>query len=285
LDQFLAGELDVLTLTDASVTEGDRIRRHCAEMYVSAPWLFTAYIGFVTSRRPCNDARVRRALAMALDREALANRVLHGMYAPGTGGFTPPGMAGHTPGLALPYDPDAARELRAAAELAAGGNDDPLVLTAVSANPIDTLVLDFIQVQWQQNLGITVTWDILDWSPFLKRLAHDPPHLYVLARFPSWPDPAYFVHGDDRAFTRWTDPSYERLMEAAAHASQQTARLELLYQADRLLIEEAPLVPLFYGRQHLLRQPWVTRFPVSALNRWYWQDTVLKHHGAPAHPS
>jgi ABC-type oligopeptide transport system substrate-binding subunit/tetratricopeptide (TPR) repeat protein len=285
LDQFLSGELDVLTLTDASVTEGDRIRRRYAGMYLSAPWLFTVYAGFVTTRRPCDDVRVRRALAMALDREALANRVLRGMYAPGTGGFTPPGMAGHMPGSGLPYDPGAARELLAAAGYGAGGHEGLPPLKAVSVTPVDTPVLDFIAAQWQQTLGIGVTWDILDWSPFLQRLAHDPPDLYVLARFPSWPDPAYFVHGDDQAFTRWTHPTYSHLVEAAARATKQTARLELLHQADRLLIEEAPLVPLFYGRQHLLRQPWITRFPVSALNRWYWQDTVLEHHGSPAHPS
>jgi ABC-type oligopeptide transport system substrate-binding subunit/DNA-binding SARP family transcriptional activator/tetratricopeptide (TPR) repeat protein len=285
LDQFLSGELDVLTLTDASVTEGDQIRRRYAGMYLSAPWLFTVYAGFVTTRRPCDDARVRRALTMALDREALANRILRGMYAPGTGSFTPPGMAGHIPGLGLLYDPNAARELLAAAGYGAGGYDRLPALKAVSVTPVDTRVLDFIAAQWQQTLGIAVTWDILDWSPFLQRLAHDPPHLYVLARFPSWPDPAYFVHGDDHTFTRWTHPTYESLVEAAARATKQAARLELLHQADRVLIEEAPLVPLFYGRQHLMRQPWVSRFPVSALNRWYWQDIVLEQHGAPAYPS
>ena len=94
LEQYLRGELDVLTLTDASVHEGDRIRRQFAAEYVSAPWLFTIYLGFVTSRPPFDDVRLRQALALAADREHLANVILRGMFSPGQRRLCPARHAG-----------------------------------------------------------------------------------------------------------------------------------------------------------------------------------------------
>ncbi len=276
LADFLQGELDILTLTDASVPEGDRIRRQLADRYVSAPWLFTVYMGFVASRPPCDDARVRRALAMAIDRDALANRVLRGMYAPGTGGFTPPGMSGHTAGLGLPYHPAAARQLLADAGYDAP--DDLPALQALSVTPIDAQVPEFLQDAWQRNLGVGVTWDVADWEPFKRRLAEDPPHAYLLASFPDWPDPAHFAHIDEQVRTRWTNQAYAALLAEANRTRDQKARLELLRAAEEMLMHEAPIVPLFYGRQHLLVQPWVTHFPISPLNRWYLKDTVIEEH-------
>ncbi len=277
LEQYLRGDLDVLTFTDASVHEGDRIRRQFAAEYLSAPWLFTLYLGFVVSRPPFDDVRLRQALALGADREELAHVILRGMYAPGTGGFVPPGMPGHSPQIGFPYHPNRARELLASAGGMAGAGLP--VFEGLSVPPIDPLITRHLQAQWQENLGIQVTWDLADWPPFQRRLQQAPPHLYLLARFATWPDPSFFLAPhNERHRTRWASPAYEELVEKAKHALDQEARLGLLRQADRLLVHEAAIVPLFYGRQHLLVKPWASSFPISALNRWYWKDTVIEPH-------
>jgi len=277
LARYLEGGLDVLTLTDASVHEGDRIRRQYAAEYVSAPWLFTIYLGFVTHQPPFDDARVRQALALGADRETLANVVLRGMYAPGIGGFIPAGMPGHSPRIGMPYDPDRARELLGAAGYPAGSGLP--VLQGLTVPPIDPLVTQHLQASWQENLGVRVTWEVADWLPFQDRLQRAPPHLYILAAFASWPDPGGFSTADYiRACTRWTNSAHAQLVEDARHVLDQNARLDLLRQADRTLVHEAPVVPLFYGRQHLLVKPWVRSFPVSALNRWQLKDVILEPH-------
>ncbi|MFN2231988.1 MAG: ABC transporter substrate-binding protein [Anaerolineae bacterium] len=277
LARYLEGGLDVLTLTDASVHEGDRIRRQYAAEYVSAPWLFTIYLGFVTHQPPFDDARVRQALALGADRETLANVVLRGMYAPGIGGFIPAGMPGHSPRIGIPYDPDRARELLGAAGYPAGSGLP--VLQGLTVPPIDPLVTQHLQASWQENLGVRVTWEVADWLPFQDRLQRAPPHLYILAAFASWPDPGGFSTADYiRECTRWTNSAHAQLVEDARHVLDQNARLDLLRQADRTLVHEAPVVPLFYGRQHLLVKPWVRSFPVSALNRWQLKDVILEPH-------
>jgi ABC-type transport system substrate-binding protein/DNA-binding SARP family transcriptional activator len=277
LEQYLRGDLDVLTLTDASVHEGHRIRRQFAAEYLSAPWLFTVYLGFVVSRPPFDDVRLRQALAHGADREDLSNVVLRGMYTPGTGGLVPPGMPGHSPRIGFSYHPDRARQLLAAAGHAHGSGLP--VLRGLSVPPIDPLVTQHLQAQWHENLGIEVAWEVADWPPFQRRLQQDPPHLYLLARFADWPDPSYFLPPhSERHRTRWVGQAYEDLVEGARRALDQDARIELLRQADQILMQEAPMVPLFYGRQHMLVKPWVSSFPISALNRWYWKDTIIEPH-------
>jgi ABC-type oligopeptide transport system substrate-binding subunit len=277
LEQYVRGDLDVLTLTDASVHEGDRIRRQFAAEYVSAPWLFTIYLGFVTSRPPFDDVRMRRALALGADREELANVILRGMYTPATGGWIPAGMPGHSPQIGLSYHPRQARQLTAAAGCADGSG--LLTLAGLTVPPIDPLITQYLQAQWKENLGIQVAWEVADWLPFKERLQQDPPHLYILASFASKPDPGGFAAADFvREGTRWVNEAHGALLERARRVLDQGERLELLRQADQILVREAPIVPLFYGRQHVLVKPWVSSFPISALNRWYCKDAILEPH-------
>lgn len=276
LEQYERGDLDVLTLMDASVQEGDRLRRQFAAEYVSAPWLFTVYLGFVTDRPPFDDVRVRQALAMAVDREALADVALRGMYAPGTGGLVPPGMPGHSPGIGLPYHPRQARQLLAAAGHP-GGRGFP-DLEALRVPPIDPLITRYLQSQWQDNLGVSTGWNVLHWPPFCRRLQQDPPHLYILAQFADSPDPGIYLAIDDIRDTRWERPAFEELTEKARHITDQRRRIELLRQADQILLQETPIVPLIYGRQHLLVKPWVSNFATSPLSRWDLRDTIIQPH-------
>jgi ABC-type oligopeptide transport system substrate-binding subunit/DNA-binding SARP family transcriptional activator len=273
LERYRQGDLDVLTLTDASVHEGDRIRRQFAAEYVSAPWLFTIYLGFVTSQPPFDDVRVRQALALGVNREELTNVVLRGMYTPGTGGWIPAGMPGHSSQIGLPYDPVQARQLTEAAGSALS------TLDGLTVPPIDPLITQYLQAQWQENLGIQVTWKVADWPQFQERLQQAPPHMYILAGFASEPDPGGFVAADFvREGTRWANEAYGSLIEKARQVLDQGERLALLRKADQVLVREAPIVPLFYGRQHVLVKPWVSTFPISPLNRWYCKDTILEPH-------
>jgi oligopeptide transport system substrate-binding protein len=221
---------------------------------------------------------MRQALALAADREELANVVLRGMYTAGSGGFVPPGMPGHSPRIGFLYQPDWARQLFAAAVGHAAGSGLP-TLEGLTVPPIDPLITQYLKAEWEANLGIQVAWQVEDWPPFQRRLEQDPPHMYVLALFAERPDPSDFLSpGEERHRTRWTSQAYEEPVEKARHVLDQKARIELLRQADQVLVHEASIIPLFYGRQHVLIKPWVSSFPISALNRWYWKDTIIKPH-------
>ena len=58
----------------------------------------------------------------------------------------------------------------------------------------------------------------------------------------------------------------------------QWERMRLYGQADRILVEEALVLPLVYGRFHLLVKPWVSKLPTSALKRWFCKDVIIEPH-------
>ena len=75
--------------------------------------------------------------------------------------------------------------------------------------------------------------------------------------------------------TGWRDPVYDRLLAEARRTTDQARRLDFYRAADRILMEQAIVVPLYLGTSPVLIKPWVTRYPMSG-NRWsYYKDVVL----------
>ena len=104
------------------------------------------------------------------------------------------------------------------------------------------------------------------------------PRMVPLWWFAEYPDPDSFLRVCIRRRTRWRDEVYDRLVAAARGVMDQGERIMLYQKADRILVEEAPIVPLHYGRLHLLLKPWVRRYPTSPMLSWYWKDVILEPH-------
>jgi oligopeptide transport system substrate-binding protein len=235
-------------------------------------------MGFDTSRPPFDDPRVRQAFALAIDRESLANVAFRGYVSPATGGFVPPSIPGHSAGIGLPYDPKRARHLLAEAGYPGGhGFPDVDSPTRRAALPHP----EYLQTQWRENLSIEITWEVMEWAIYLERL-EESPHIFLMGWLADYHDPDNFLRvGLWRERVRWRNEGYDRLVEEARRVTDQGARMQLYRQADRILVEEAAIIPLYYGRQHLLVKPWVSKFlPTSAAGRPRWKDVVIE----PVHP-
>lgn len=275
---YEADALDIAEFIYASPAEIDCARQQHAGEYAAGPLLYTDLIAFHVSRPPFADVRVRQAFALAVNRETLADNIGQGYLSPGTGGLVPPGMPGHSPGVGLPYNPDQARQLLAAAGYPAGRGFptiDGLIPTGLAA------VGAFLQTQWRDNLGVTVAWQSMAWTAIYERLDQEPPLLFLSAWLADYPDPDNFLRmwpHRHRHMTGWQDEHYTGLVERAGRTLDQGERMALYQQADRRLIEEAVILPLTYWRRHLLLKPWVKRFPTSPLSFWYWQDVIIEPH-------
>jgi ABC-type oligopeptide transport system substrate-binding subunit/DNA-binding SARP family transcriptional activator/predicted Ser/Thr protein kinase len=281
LAMYEAGDLDVVGLSGVSnvASEGtpaerDAARRRYASEYVSVPGLSTFYVGFKVDRPPFDDIRVRRAFVMAADRERMAD-VLRGSYAsPATGGLIPPGIPGHTPGIGLPYDPEGARHLLAQAGYP-GAHGFPAVNVLISHRIPET---EFLQAQWRENLGIEIHCEIVD---FETLEFSDLPYgqIFLLAWAADYPDPDNFLRMCPGLYiARWQNDAYYELVEKARRVMDREKRIELYREADKILMEEAAIMPTFYGRIHLLVKPWVTKYPTTAITPWFLKDVVIEPH-------
>jgi oligopeptide transport system substrate-binding protein len=274
LAAYEADATDFLDLWGFPPVEAERARQRHAGEYVSTPWLFIGYLGFDLSRPPFADERVRRAFALATDRTALANIAMQGYVSPVTGGSIPPGLAGYSAGLGLPYDPNGARQLLAAAGYP-GGRGFPTLEAVRPPNPADVILSEALQAQWRAVLGIEVRWQSMSWQQFANTLQRRELQLFHGIFLCNYPDPenclGWFQHVTGAHLTE-----FNQLLEQAQHTTDPQQRLQLHIQADHILVEQAGIVPLYYGRLHLLAKPWVKKLPTSLIMAWFWKDMIIE---------
>ena len=277
LSEYEGHALDVISLDELASVEADEARRRHADEYISIPTPQTYYIGFDAGRPPFDDPRVRRAFVLATDRARQANVVERGLVFPGTGGLVPPGVPGHSPGIGLPYDPELARLLLAQAGFAGGLGFPDVECLSVWGPGADASV-DYLRSAWLDNLGVRVTWTRPAWGAFLDRLYRCKPHVWMMGWIADYADPDNFLRvAEWRHGSRWRNQAYDELIEAARRVLDSERRIEMYQQADRILVEEAPVMPMAYGRAHLLVKPWVS-FPLHPMGRHYFKDFTIKPH-------
>ena len=269
-------EGDELTVTFVPEWKVEEFRHRHADEYVTAPSAFTEWVWMNLSRPPFSDRRVRQALVHACDREAMVAQRLRGLDPPASGGLVPLGLPGHTPGIGLPFDPDRARSLLAEAGYP-GGRGFPQAEFLVQSALGELPHFEYLRTQWREVLGIEVQRVMLGSEDFNRRMKESPPDLARSAWLADYPDPDSFLrvglayYGD----IRWND-EFAELVESAGRSTNQRARLALYERADRLLMGEAAVMPLVYGRIDLLLKPWVRQYPISPVRFWFWKDVVME---------
>lgn len=274
---YESDRLDVFFTTGLAAPDKDRVRERHPDEFIAFPRFLTFSVVFDVTRAPFDDPRVRRAFVLATDRQGLADAVAPGLTLPVTGGLIPPGMVAHSPGIGLPYDPQQARRLLVAAGYPSG-RGFPAVELLMPAAPSVMPQGEYLQAHWRQNLGVEIRWGTQEWALFRDQIRSDPPHLRHMAWQADYPDPDTFLRVAVGLETEWRDESYESLVEEARRIMDQTRRMELYRQADRILIEEAALMPIFHSRMGALIKPWVKRYYSTPLGGMFWKEVVIEPH-------
>jgi ABC-type oligopeptide transport system substrate-binding subunit len=113
-------------------------------------------------------------------------------------------------------------------------------------------VAQWLQAQWRENLGVQISWQVMEWAVYVERVFDDPPQLYWMGWEAEFADPEYFFGMGIRRHSRWRNEAYEGLIATARQIMDQEERMSLYRQADRILVAEAPILPLTYERYHWL---------------------------------
>ena len=275
LEMYLNDELDVCgSLTPV---EWARARQRHPGEYITGSWLSIDFVGFDVSRPPFDDCRVRRALTMACDREMLADLHLQGFAFPATGGLIPLGMPGHTPEIGLPYDPAAARKLLSEAGYP-DGKGFPSLDCIVRDDFGHDVMSEQLQHQWSENLGVDIRWDTVQWKDFPTRMRQERPNMYLAGYWADYPDPDDILRVFWWMPPDWHSEAYDTLVRVGQRALDQEERLRMYQQADLIFVEEAPILPLCYGRFHMLVKPWVKKYFANPYKWWFLKDVILEEH-------
>jgi oligopeptide transport system substrate-binding protein len=231
------------------------------------PSLFVIYLNFNSTKPPFNHPKLRRALALAVDRAAIAERVYNGAGAP-AGSVTPPHCGAYLAPRGQGLDYAAARTLLAEAGYPGGQGLPPLPMQVLNDDK-QPKVAEAIQAMWQRELGVRLTIEPLEqktWIQNQQTLTHT---LGLMGWTADFPDPITFLDlfktGGGNNFTGWSNPSYDALLDQAANTADPAARFAVLQKAEALLLDQAAVAPLIHGAETKLIHPAVKNWEPSPL--------------------
>lgn len=259
LTRFRAGELDVTyTLPPGQVR---RLGGREAPGLHVAPQLGVYYYGFALDRPPFAGApALRLALSMAIDRGILAGKVL-GDGERAAYGWVPDGVAGHAPARYEWADWPAARRIAEAQRLYAEAGysaDRPLEFELrFNKSPLHDRLALAVSTMWKQVLGVRVTLVSEEFRVLKQNIDARAVQAFRGSWIGDYNDPYSFLQVLESGFginlPRYANADYDRLLADARVAADPAARSALLVAAERRLLDDAPLVPLyFYVSKHLV---------------------------------
>jgi oligopeptide transport system substrate-binding protein len=229
----------------------DFMMKHDPASVRQEPYLGTDFYRFNTTRKPFDDARVRRALSMAIDREALCDSVYRG-YTPAYG-ITPP-TDDYTPPHGAFFDPEQAKKLLAEAGFP-GGKGFPRKKLLISNREATQPVA--VQAMWRKHLGVEVEIEFKEWTAYLlatQTLDYD---MVASGWIGDFIDPLTFLEiwspGNGNNNTGWENKEFVDTLAKSFQESDPAARFDLLKSAESIMLSEAPIAPIAWrGKNYFL---------------------------------
>jgi oligopeptide transport system substrate-binding protein len=281
LKRYQAGDLDFTELIPNARFKW--IRENFGEELRVAPYLGIYYYMFNITRPPFDDVRLRQALNLAVDRQILTEKVTGVGELPAYG-FVPPGVGGYEARQYSWAEWDEATRLELANSLyqAAGySRDNPLRVRLyynTGENHKKTAIA--ISSMWRQALGVETELVNEELRVLLDhRRDKSRWELMRLGWVGDYDDPNTFLEimqtGHGQNDTGFADPLFDELLQEASRTLDPEKRMKLLAEAEQRLIEEYPVVPLYFYVTKRLVKPWVLGYTPGILDHNYSRDLSI----------
>ena len=233
----------------------------------------TWFLRINITRGPLADARVRRALGFAFDRQSLIDNVLRANETPAFG-IVPP-LEGYDAAKEFRFDPAEAQRLLAEAGFPGGkgfpANLNLLIMDTESAN----MVAETAQAMWTEHLGIKIEIFRQTFNVYNKAQTEMNYDLAFAGWNADYYDPVTFIDmwlsgaGNNR--TGWASAAFDQLVADAQQCADGARRLRILREAENVLLKDAPVLPLFYGTRTRLIHPAVKEWQPRLLDNRLWK--------------
>ena len=273
---FRTGKLDVTY--DILSDRIDTYRREHPDQIRIDPFLESLFVRFNLNKPPLNDKRVRQALTRAIDREAIATSVLRGSKF-AAHSLIPPNTAGYTSTANVPTDYDAARRLLAEAGFP-NGKGFPKLEIEMNSDPANLAIFEAIQQMWRKELNIDVGLVQLEYRVYIDNQTN---MSYTINRsrwIGDYNDVStftdMFTSNSGNNQTGWKNPTYDGLVDSASGEADPVKRFALLQKAEALLLDEAPIAPVYHGSHAYLISPHVKGWVPSLLGIRRYQTVRLE---------
>jgi len=244
---------------------------------VKHPYLTTEYLGFlsdsslpVVRNSSLRNVKIRQAINYGFNRRKMMLYIRNSIGTPAESGFVPAGFPSFDSSAVIGYhyDPAKALQLLKEAGFPNGVGLEPIKLLTV---PIYADLASYIANELRQ-IGIQINVEVVQKSLLLEQTAKSEALFFRGSWIGDYPDAENFLsvfYGKNPAppnYTRYNNPKFDRLYEAALSEKNDSLRDKIYQQADQLMIKDAPVVPLWYDMVIRLVQPYVKNFTPNSLN-------------------
>ena len=242
------------------------------------PYLGTYYYRLNTRVPHLKDKQVRRALALAIDRESLTKNILRGGQIPAYA-MTPPDTKGYFPPTKLSFNPEKAKKLMASAGYP-NGRDFPETEILYNTNEGHRKVAVAIQQMWKTHLNIDIRLTNQEWKVYLDSESRGDYEISRAGWIGDYVDPNnfldMFICGGGNNRTGWCNKDYDKLiLQDAPREKTDQKRFAIFFEAEELLIDEMPIIPIYtYTSKNLVHSS-VQNLDPNILNQASYKDLFL----------
>ncbi|AUC81006.1 ABC transporter substrate-binding protein [Lacinutrix sp. Bg11-31] len=276
--QFIQGNLDFLNSLDASyqddilTSKGELRAKYKTINLIRGPYLNTEYLAFyMDSKVPEMQSKlIRQAVNYGFDRQKMMTYLRNGIGIPANGGFIPKGLPGYNANIGYTYDPDKSKELINQFKNETGINTPEITITTTS-NYLN--FCEYIQRELQKT-GLIVNVDVIPASTLKGAKANGKLDLFRASWVADYPDAQNYLslyYSDNFApngpnYTHFKSEEFNTLY-TQSFSETNTKTREILYtKMDSIVMQEAPIVPLYYDEVVRFTQQNVNNLGINPIN-------------------
>ncbi|MEE9352323.1 MAG: peptide ABC transporter substrate-binding protein [Thiotrichaceae bacterium] len=275
MKRFRAHELDITD--DVPSSQIDWVKKNLPKAFRNSPYIGTYYLALNLEKEPFKDNKdLRRALSLAINRDILTKKVTKGEEIPAMG-WVPPGMAGYTSQTMKESGSNQKERMKLAKALyekAGFSKANPLEVELLyNTSENHKRIAIALAAMWKQVLGAKIKLRNEEWKVYLSSRSQRQFELIRAGWIGDYNDASNFLdlfRSDVGTMnpSSWKNTQYDELMSTAESEVDVQKRMELMQQAERILLEEMPLIPIYYyTTQHLINE-----------NIEGWEDNVMDIH-------
>lgn len=252
-----------------------------------SPYLGTYFFSFNVEKAPLDNPKIRQALSLAINRQAIISNVVKGEQQVALA-WVPPGLADSSPGSdfrSVGGDFFADANIEKAKNLLAEagypeGNGLPTIELIYNTHDVHKAIAEAVQEMWRKNLGINVRLANQEWKVFINTRSKG---AYQIARhgwIGDYADPMTFLDmfetGSGNNDSQYKNPRYDTLIRLAKSTGNQEIRMKAMHEAERLLMDDAVIIPLYFYTRVTLVKPNVKGYQRSVLGHIYFKEAYLE---------
>jgi oligopeptide transport system substrate-binding protein len=270
MDLYETGKIDVTGVSTSYIDAISDTRGPFYKDMSTSPALGFYYIGFNCSAPPFDDANIRKAFNLAIDKDKIVSLIYRDMVLKADG-ILPPGIPGYNKNLiGSGYDVAKANELIKASKYGDVSKLPPITLTTSGYGGGISATLQALVYQWKYNLGIDVRVRQLEPDKYFYNLKTEKDQMFDTGWNADYPHPQDFLDilfssGTNNNYGEYSNSTVDVLIDKANQESDLEKSFALYQQAEQMMVDDAACIPLTFDKNYLLIRSYVSGYSVSPL--------------------